>query len=306
MGEKRIGTREVVVIVVGVVVAVVIVGVFLLPREEPLVYPGATPTAMPAELGALEAFGSAYAVTASAQEIVEWYKTHAPAQGWNLEREEPRALMFLKDGECFMVMIEDEILVLIRGTEEELQQAAREVVEGLYIPYVRAPLAGDVDATIHDYNENIEENYKNGNIGMTVIITSGEMRSIADPEYGGTTVTVLNKVTGFTASVSFPDNTDKWGMTLEGSTRIEDLWGPGHNAIMEVRMSPTSAGELGVGSAIIIRLYPEEYPDARAGASERMAWPTKWDEGDSWVITITGRDPLTVDVYRLYGASWAA
>jgi flagellin-like protein len=181
-------------------------------------------------------------------------------------------------------------------------------VAGLYVPFIRAPLAGDVDASIFDYDDDAaKENYKNANILMLVHITSGEMRSIGDPGYGGTTVTVLNEVTGFTASVKF-DNTDDWGETMKKSVVIDNYFDSDNGAVVEVSMSPSATGELGVGSIITIRIYPEGCEEARDPdhADDRMAWDQKWTEGEPWTITITGRDSLTVDVYRLYGASWAA
>jgi len=176
-------------------------------------------------------------------------------------------------------------------------------VAGLYV-FTPTIIKGTADATVFDYdNDAATENFKNGNIVIVVTLTSGRLRNVGDPSYGGTTVTVTDAITGFSAAVSF-DNTDDWGGTM---TKTSTTTFGGENFVMKVTMYPSTTGRIGTDSPITIQLYPEGCPNAHENnALERKVENVvAWQDGDPMTISITGRDSLTVDIYSLYGRTWA-
>jgi len=166
-------------------------------------------------------------------------------------------------------------------------------------------------AIVYDYDSSAQNNdYKNGNVSITLVVNSGTFRNIGDPSYGGTTITVINPATGFSGSVMFGDTTD-WGSTMSKSTNIAvSSWtAPNNYVTMKVEMNPDSQGNLTAGSAISITLQPFGQTDAHAGASSRMANAEMWDEQETLNVTITSRDSVTLtgfDGAYLIGTPWTA
>jgi len=175
---------------------------------------------------------------------------------------------------------------------------------------------GVLGATVYDYDNTAQtESYKNGNISIVIRVEAGTYRSIGDAQYGGTTVAISNPMTGFTASVSFPDNKSSWGTTMTGvSVNSFSGWSnPLENVIMSVTLSPDATGRLTTGSSISILLYPENIADAHQenylfGATifGRENSTKAWDEQDQLTVTFVDRDSASFSGYdaRLYGSSW--
>ncbi len=170
----------------------------------------------------------------------------------------------------------------------------------------------DTEATVYDYNPDPTlENYKNGNVHLTLTIL-GTVRSIGDPAYGGTIVTVTNPTTGFTASVALPDNTNLWGTTITAVDAIPiSAWGSEATDIikMTVTMSPDSLGQLNTGSVISIALAPYGIDNAydQTVAENRSTDTPMWNERQTFNVTVSGRDPisLTDEGWHLFGTPWS-
>ncbi len=177
-------------------------------------------------------------------------------------------------------------------------------------------ILAEANGTIYDYNNAATvENYKNGVVGITVEIQPGSatVRSIADPAYGGTTISVSNPTTGFSASVSLPDNISLLGTQITAVNTVPiSAWGSEATDVvkMTVVMFPDNQGRLTAGSLISIILAPYGVDDAhdQTVAGNRMTDTAMWNEGDTINITIAGRDSITLvdrDGAYLQGSAWS-
>jgi len=186
----------------------------------------------------------------------------------------------------------------------------------LFVPSTSLRVMSCTAATVYDYDNTAQnENYRNGNISIILRVETGTYRSIGDAAYGGTSVTVSNPLTGFTISVSFPDNTSSWGSSMTGVGVAtfgtgSTGWTGGitENSVkMLVTLTPDSQGRLTAGSSISILIEPcANLANAHENASSRMTKTQMWDEGDQMTVTFTDRDSATFSGYdaRLYGSAW--
>ena len=181
-------------------------------------------------------------------------------------------------------------------------------VSGLYVGGGALRSASVVGATVYDYDDSaVNENYKNGNVSIVIKVDIGTYRNIADPYYGGTSVTVTNPATGYTDTISFPDNTNLWGSTLTASsTKDWPATGAADKITMIVSMTPDSRGRLVAGGAISLTLQFDN-TDAHENASQRVDAGRAWDERDTLNVTITSRDSISLTGYDgawLGGSAW--
>jgi hypothetical protein len=287
-------------------------------------YPGATDsginfeqilggTSMPAGCS-----GKMCYTTASPENVVNWYETQM--SGWTKVVENTisgaAVLSYTKGTDTAIIVAAENssqnVILIIVGPTSSLEGVANSIiatyVSGLYVPSTSIRVMSCVGATVYDYDSTGQnENYKNGNISIILRVETGSFRSIADPAYGGTTVTVANPLTGWTGSVSFPDNTDKWGTTLSATENEGTSMDP-DGVLMTVTMSPDEVGRLTAGSSITILLQPYGTTDAHTNAARRMSGTKLWDEADSLTIAFTNRDSASFSGYDgyLYGSSWVA
>jgi len=160
-------------------------------------------------------------------------------------------------------------------------------------------------SSVLDYDNSVQmENYRNGNISITLVVNTYPFRNFADPSYGGTTVTVSNPLTGFSSSVSF-SGTENWGKMYSKTENVGTALDP-DGVLMTVTASPDSQGRLrSDGPPISITLQPYGTTDAHANATKRMTDTKLWDEEDTLCITFVGRDSTAItDDYRLMGSAW--
>jgi flagellin-like protein len=205
----------------------------------------------------------------------------------------------------------------------------------LFVPSTSIRVMSCVGSTVFDYDDSAQlENYKNGNITIVLRVETGTYRSIGDPQYGGTTVTVSNPMTGMSVSVPFAENTNKWGSEMSGygvgSFSGWSTSSAGYQVKMKATMSPDSQGRLTAGSSITIMLWPDNSAADNVGyfgnahVANDNAWDYNitglrefwkfgrddnakaWDEGDQLTVSFTNRDSATFTGYdaRLYGSGW--
>ena len=165
-----------------------------------------------------------------------------------------------------------------------------------------------VSGQVRDWNENAQENYKNGNVFIVAQIMSGGLRDVGDPTYGFL-VTLTNSRTNKTYSIGLgtgnnSSNTqsaiDNYAKGIE-LTRTYAGVSATDNLVITLRMSPNSTGTLAVGSAITIDMrLTGTYPDQTTEL---------WKNLDTIDVIISGRDPQTMTGYDgayLSGVSYTA
>jgi len=169
---------------------------------------------------------------------------------------------------------------------------------GVYTPRV---MAGTADGRAFDYDPGAAENYKNANLTITAKVTSGGFRDVGDPTYGFV-VRLANPRTGQTFVVGLGVGNNDAGTTsaIENygktitlvKTTVPAGWtgSTTDNAFkFTLRMSPTSAGTVPVGSTISI-----DVEGVGLTTAERGAFAEVWKDRDTIDVYIAGRDSLTL------------
>lgn len=152
-------------------------------------------------------------------------------------------------------------------------------------------ITGEVSGLVYDWDLGSSENYKNGDVVITVKIKSGYLRNVGDPAYGFS-VALTNGRTSWTGTITQPAGgfVDNYGGTASWVTNFTV---GGQTAPATIRVPTSSTGKVTAGSVIMISI---DVPTAAqtAGASE------SWDEKDTVDVIISGRDSLSFTGF--YGA----
>lgn len=251
-------------------------------------YPGATLSALPAKYGSFASADTAsYTVGESPAKVVNWYVTQLSPAGWtevaDISFNNSRLLVCSKGNELAVILVSEGILIVARGTTTVFQQIDQSIPQ-LTIP--TTPVIRDVTVAggVYDWNATGAENYRNGDLFLTITVVSGGLRDVGDPTYGFT-IQLVNPRTGWSGTITQPSGgfVADYGTIKEWITTFAV---GGQTATATISVPTSQAGMVAVGSAITIRIdVPSTAQTATATES--------WTERDTINVTITGRDPFS-------------
>ena len=162
-------------------------------------------------------------------------------------------------------------------------------VSGMYVGGTTV-IAGTADGTVYDYDNGAAvDNYRNGNVALTVTLTSGRLRNIGDTRYG-TVIDLANTKTGFHASLSLGDETGSWGGTIDNTQTIDSVE-------ITVRIPTDTTGRFLSGSTMTIIMKPHGADFDNNDVNFRGTETKLWEDAETINVIISGRDTLSLTGY---------
>jgi len=262
----------------------------------------------------------------SSSTIASWYRAEMIRAGWTKENETSSSsyggrmayfFLFKRGGDGAMIMVgpislteEATGIVIVFGELETIKAIMYYLSEQkVYAPRV---VAGMADGRIIDYNPGAPENYKNGDLAITVRIIAGGLRDVGNPTYGflvrlDSPRTGQSFVVGLGAGnndAGITNAVENYGRTITLVKTVRPAGWPSGAFKFTLRIPSTSAGTVPVGSAISIIGKGVELT-----TDDRTTFAEVWRDRDTINVVISGRDSLSLtgfDGAYLIGLSYIA
>lgn len=174
-------------------------------------------------------------------------------------------------------------------------------VGGLYVTTPRV-VDARLEGAVYDWNENAGvENFKNANMEVAVVLTSGGLRDVLPVLGYGFTIGLSNPTTGWSKSVSGGAAGWTWPSlgtagTATYTETIDNFAGnvgadATNDATLTIKVPVDSDGDVTVGSAITVSFTVESDAKTATGATKQ------WDEEHRISVVISGRDGVAKTGY---------